>query len=443
MSLLDWLRPGLKFKRWILLGVAGILLLSYGIAFFIMNGINQNILTSLGFYSIILGMAFLIMSAALIIRTLINALNDSGLRSHLDSKRLRSILIERKYLEKGPKLVAIGGGTGLSTMLRGLKSFTANITAVVTVSDDGGGSGVLRQDLGMLPPGDIRNCILALARTEPILEKLLQYRFEEGRLNGQNFGNLFLAAMTRVCGSFDEAVKKMSDVLAVTGHVLPVTIDDIRLCAELEDKSLVFGECNIVSESKSRNKRINRVFIEPSNAHALPEVISTIKDADVIILGPGSLYTSVIPNLLVKGVSEAIRESNALKVYVCNIMTQKGETDNYSVYDHIRAIEDHVGLGYIDYCIVNKGRIKDILIHKYNLDGAQRVNVDEYKLLRRKINLVKSDLLGVEKGFLRHDPQKLALTILKLINEEINLKEKKKVIEYLYIKDKIKKIASS
>ncbi len=350
--------------------------------------------------------------------------------------------IEKRYLEKGPKIVAIGGGTGLSTMLRGLKIFTSNLTAVVTVSDDGGGSGILREDLGMLPPGDIRNCILALARTEPILEKLLQYRFQEGMLKGQNFGNLFLAAMTGVCGSFEEAVKKMSDVLAVTGDVLPVTVDDIRLYAELEDKSQVFGECNIAVESKLRNKRINNVFIEPPEAQALPEVIQTIREADVIILGPGSLYTSIIPNLLVKGICDIIRESHALKIYVCNIMTQKGETDNYSAYDHIKAIEDHGGTGCIDYCIVNRSKIRSSLKKKYILDGAESVSIEEYKLQKKGMKVIKADLIDVEKGFIRHDPQKLAVTILKLVNEEIILKSKKKMIQYLYNRDRIKKIAS-
>lgn len=442
MGFFEWLRPGLKIKRWFFLGICGIFLLGYGIVLFISHGLINNALIVAGISFVVLGCLMLIIALIFVGKTLFNAVNENKSNHHVDSMRLRSLLIEKRYLEKGPKIVAIGGGTGLSTMLRGLKIFTSNITAVVTVSDDGGGSGILREDLGMLPPGDIRNCILALARTEPILEKLLQYRFQEGMLKGQNFGNLFLAAMTGVCGSFEEAVKKMSDVLAVTGDVLPVTVDDVRLYAELEDKSLVFGECNIAVESKSRNKRINNVYIEPTEAQALPEVIQTIREADVIILGPGSLYTSIIPNLLVKGICDIIRESNALKIYVCNIMTQKGETDNYSAFDHIKAIEDHGGTGCIDYCIVNRSKIRGSLKKKYILDGAESVTIDEYKLQKKGIKVIKADLIDAEKGLIRHHPQKLAATILKLVNEEIILKGKKKMIQYLYNKDRIKKIAS-
>lgn len=443
MRFFEWLRPGLKIKRWLCLGIAGIIAISYGLALVMSIGINSYSNAAFELAFLISGFVMLVLAVTFSVRTIFGAINETGLYYEVDSKKLSSILLEKRYLEKGPRIVAIGGGTGLSTMLRGLKAFTSNITAVVTVSDDGGGSGVLREDLGMLPPGDIRNCILALARTEPIMEKLLQYRFEEGMLKGQNFGNLFLAAMAGVCGSFEEAVKKMSDVLAVTGHVLPVTVEDIRLCAELKDKSIVFGECNISNESKNRNLSISRVFIEPSQAKALPEVVDTIKNADVIILGPGSLYTSIIPNLLVEGVADAIQESKALKVYVCNVMTQKGETDNYTAYDHICAIENHGIRGCIDYCIANKGRIKDTLRQKYISDGSQRVVVDEYKILKKGIKLVKADLIGIEKGFVRHHPMKLAATILSLINEEIILKDKKRMIDYLYIKDRIKKIASN
>lgn len=231
MKFIDWLRPGINIKRWIFLAAIGIVLQSYGIAIFMNTKVvfNYDGLTAL--ILIIVGFILLILSILYIGRTMIKALNDGGFTGHIDSNTLRTVLVEKRLLDNGPKIVAIGGGTGLSTMLRGIKEYTSNVTAVVTVSDDGGGSGILRDDLGILPPGDIRNCILALARTEPILEKLLQYRFSEGMLKGQNFGNLFLAAMTGTCGSFEEAVRKMSDVLAVTGDVLPVTVSDIRLCA--------------------------------------------------------------------------------------------------------------------------------------------------------------------------------------------------------------------
>lgn len=442
MNFLNWLRPGLNIKRWLVIAFIGIFLISYGLAIFISSGINMNMRTFVGFSLITVGLVLIIVSVIFMSRTFFKAINESGLHKQINSHVLNSILIERKQLERGPKIVAIGGGTGLSTMLRGLKAFTSNLTAVVTVTDDGGGSGILREDLGMLPPGDIRNCILALARTEPILEKLMQYRFKEGMLKGQNFGNLLLAAMTGISGSFEKAVKLVSDVLAVTGKVLPVTVDDIRLYAELEDGSFVFGEHNIVNECKTRSLRIKKIFLEPSYAQPLPEVIERIKEADAIILGPGSLYTSIIPNLLVNGICNAIRESSGLKIYVCNIMTQRGETDNYTAYDHIKAIENHGGTGCIEYCIVNKGKIKNSLMQKYNIDGAEKVYVDEYTILKNGIKVIGADLVKIENGFIRHNSLKLAEIILKLINEGPVLKERRGGIKYFSFRDKMKKISS-
>ncbi len=259
---------------------------------------------------------------------------------------------DKRILIKGPKIVAIGGGTGLGTMLRGLKAYSSNITAVVTVADDGCGSGILRQELGMLPPGDIRNCVLALADTEPLLEQLLQYRFQDGTLKGQSFGNLFLAAMDGISSSFEEAVRRMSDVLAVTGRVLPVTLDNVALCAELEDGSVICGESKIGAHNSFHKGKIKRVYLEPSGAKPLQEVLDAIGEADIVVLGPGSLYTSIIPNLLVKGICPAIRKSKALKLYVSNVMTQPSETEGYSVYGHIAALEEHSYKGIVDCCIV-------------------------------------------------------------------------------------------
>ena len=236
-----------------------------------------------------------------------------------------------------PHIVAIGGGHGLSAMLRGLKRYTKFITAIVTVADDGGGSGMLREDLGMLPPGDIRNCIMSLANTEPTMQKLLNYRFTEGSLAGQSFGNLFLAAMNGISGSFDEAVHRMGDVLAITGRVLPVTNQDVRLEAEFHDGSRVLGESKIFYAKKINNSRIRKVRLVPERPAALPESVRAIREADIVVIGPGSLYTSIIPNFLVSGIADAVRQSRALKIYVLNIMTQDGETDGYDADDHVRA----------------------------------------------------------------------------------------------------------
>jgi len=330
----------------------------------------------------------------------------------------------QEYLMKGPKVVAIGGGTGLSTMLRGLKALTSNITAVVTVADDGGGSGVLRQELGMLPPGDIRNCILALADTEPLMEQLLQYRFKEGNLKGQSFGNLFLAAMDGISSSFVEAVKRMSDVLAVTGRVLPVTLENVTLCAELEDGSIVCGESRIGQYRNFNKCRIKRVYMEPEDAEPLDDVIDAIDQADVIVLGPGSLYTSILPNLLVRGICPAIQRSNALKIYVCNVMTQPSETEEYTVSDHIRALEDHSCKGIIDLCIVNNSVIPDDIREKYQNDGADQVVIDRETVENAGIRIIEGDYASLRNNLVRHDPHKLAEAVIKAAIEDMAMKRR-------------------
>ncbi|MDR0248134.1 MAG: YvcK family protein [Oscillospiraceae bacterium] len=318
----------------------------------------------------------------------------------------------------GLKIVAIGGGTGLSAMLRGLKACTGNITAVVTVADDGGGSGVLRSDLGMLPPGDIRNCILALCNTEPIMEKLLNYRFPEGSMAGQSFGNLFIAALTGVTGSFGTAVRRFSEVLAITGRVLPVTEEDVRLEAEFENGARVTGESKIFAFKREQKCAIKRVSLTPERPTAHPEVLRAIEDADLITLGPGSLYTSVIPNLLVGGVTEALTASRALKVYICNLMTQEGETEGYTAHDHVRALLLHSAPGVADICLTSDTPIPRGELARYAAESAAATRVDEELFSREGIGLRRADLASVKGGVVRHDPRRLALALYGIIRAE-------------------------
>ncbi len=313
--------------------------------------------------------------------------------------------------QNGYKIVAIGGGTGLSTMLRGLKEYTENITAIVTVADDGGGSGVLRSDLGMLPPGDIRNCILALANTEKSMFDLLNYRFCEGSLAGQSFGNLFLAALNGVCGTFDEAVTRMSDVLAITGRVLPVTTSDVHIEAEFENGKKILGESRIFEQKKIENCRIKRIRMIPENPPALPNAINAIKDADVIVFGPGSLYTSIIPNLLVDGIVDAVAGSDALKIYVLNVMTQEGETEGYSAADHVRELFRHAGTKLFDYCLANNEIIPREYVERYAAEGAEPLYAGEGMLDELGVKLVNAPLLSHAGGYVRHSPGKLARAI--------------------------------
>ena len=325
---------------------------------------------------------------------------------------------ERRWAQ-GPKIVAIGGGTGLSTMLRGLKNHTKNLTAIVTVADDGGGSGILRQDLGMPPPGDIRHCMEALANAEPVMQQLLTYRFPQGsgNLTGQSFGNLILAALNGISHSFDEAVSKMSQVLAITGRVLPVTNANVRLEATFENGARVQGESKISDFKKAQDCRIESVRLLPEHPQALPEAIRAIEEADLILLGPGSLYTSVIPNLLVDGISEAVCASKAMKIYICNIMTQDGETEGMTASDHVRALLHHSGPGLVDICLCNSAPVRPGLLERYKEEDAAPIVVDQEAIEALGVELVTRPLASETLDYARHSFTRLSAAVMERYEE--------------------------
>ncbi|WP_281890761.1 YvcK family protein [Paenibacillus sp. YYML68] len=310
-----------------------------------------------------------------------------------------------------PRIVVIGGGTGLSVMLRGLKQKPIDITAIVTVADDGGSSGRLRSEFEIIPPGDIRNVLTALADVEPLLGKLLEYRFDKGNgLAGHSLGNLMLAAMRDITGDFVTGVRELSRVLAVRGRVLPSSDQALVLHADMEDGSHVEGESKI---PKARGV-IKRVSIEPSDARALPEALEAIRKADAILVGPGSLYTSILPNLLVPEITEAIVESTSLKMYVCNVMTQPGETDDYKVSDHLKAIRNHIGEDLFDYVIVNNSEIPEQVLVKYAEQGARPVELDRDEVERHGYKVI-ADRFVLFRTYLRHDAEKLSQHIYQLV----------------------------
>ena len=318
-----------------------------------------------------------------------------------------------KYYSQ-PRIAVLGGGTGLSTMLRGLKAHTPHITAIVTVSDDGGSSGILRRELGMLPPGDIRNCILALSNREPLMQEVLNYRFREGSLSGQSLGNLVLAALNDMTGSFDQAVSLLGQVLAITGTVLPVTNENIVLQAEFEDGSHIRGETHITDYKKHTESVIRRISLDPPEPPALPEALEAIREADMIIFGPGSLYTSVIPNLLTQGVADAVRACPGVKVYVMNVMTQDGETENYTAADHVRALQDHGGKALFQYVLVNNQPIPSELLEAYRRENAVPVPVDANDLRALGTEPVFAPVARWRDGLIRHDPAALSESLMKL-----------------------------
>lgn len=318
----------------------------------------------------------------------------------------------------GPNIVVIGGGTGLSTILRGLKLFSHNLTAIVTVADNGGSSGMLRQDLGILPPGDIRNCILALADTEPLMGDLLNYRFQEGRLKGQNFGNLLIAAMNAVSGNFYDAVRNVSKVLAVKGRVLPVSLHDLQISARLRDGTIINGESEIGQRSATVDNEILEIMMQPSDAQAFPEAVQALKEADVIVLGPGSLFTSIIPNLLFPEIRAAIHQSRAVRIYVCNLMTQPAETLGFTATGHLNALMKHMkiqpGQSDIEYCIVNNAWIDRRLIARYRLESATPVLAERESIEQLGVHMIDAPLACVNNGVIRHDHMLLARVILRL-----------------------------
>lgn len=325
-------------------------------------------------------------------------------------------------IAKGPAVVAVGGGNGLSAILRGLKLYTQDLTAIVTVADDGGGSGVLREDLGMPPPGDIRNCMEALANTEPLMQRLMSYRFAEGRLAGQAFGNLLLAALDGISDSFDQAVTRMSEVLAITGRILPVTNSNVQLEATFENGTSVCGESKIFAFKKEQDCRIHHVRLLPENPPALPAALEAIRRAEVILLGPGSLYTSVIPNLLVDGIADAIRESKALKIYICNIMTQDGETEGMSAADHVSALLEHGGAGLINMCLCNSAPVSPGLLERYSAEDAEPMQISRREIELLGVELVTRPLTDERSEFARHSGVKVAEAVMELHRQRASTK---------------------
>ncbi len=407
-----WLVPGLQVKRWFALIFLGAVMMTFGVlilfdikpVFYTMEFIRKiamNISTEWIAFAIVMFGAGIFFKGWQ--KTNLSILDG------LDNQSLLENLYRRRKLNRGPKIVAVGGGTGLSMLLKGIKHITNNVTAVVTVGDDGGSSGRLREEMGVLPPGDIRNCIAALADDEDLVTKLFQYRFRAGEgLEGHSFGNLFLTALCSITGDMVRAVKESSNVLSIRGRVLPSTLDDMKLVAEMEDGRIIHGESNI----PEAHGKIKRLYTDPGNCKALDDVIAAIRNAELIILGPGSLYTSVIPNLLIKEISHEIARSKAKKIYVCNIMTQPGETDGYSVSDHVNALMKHAGSKKIVDAVLVNDFMPSNLAQKYQLSGSYPVKLDFDNLKKLGVKIFSKKLIEDNKdGLVRHSSNRVARAI--------------------------------
>lgn len=423
-----WLMPGLEVKRWFALIFFGSVLITLGILILAQPREIYAFLNNIKSYASANVIALVVIMAGTILffkgwqKTNLSMLD---LRNGKEKETMLEALYRRKKLNKGPKIVAIGGGTGLSMLLKGIKNITNNITAVVTVGDDGGSSGRLREELGVLPPGDIRNCIAALADDEDLVTKLFQYRFKIGEgLKGHSFGNLFLTALCSITGDMVRAVKESSNVLSIRGRVLPSTLDNMKLAAEMEDGRIIHGESAI----PEAGGKIKRLFTEPAECKALPEVLDAIKDADLIIMGPGSLYTSVIPNLLIKEIASAVADSHAKKIYVCNIMTQKGETDNYSVASHVNALISHAGSSDILDAVLVNNVLPTELSPTYAKYGSYPVVIDMENLAPTGVKVVTGNLLEEEEsknGLIRHSHRRVARAVYYWYRRQMKHKKHK------------------
>ncbi|HZO91875.1 MAG TPA: YvcK family protein [Chthonomonadaceae bacterium] len=468
---LKWLYPGMHVKRWVALAFCGLLIFLVGIGIItqahapsskplavrVADWVVHN--THVGLRPGTLGVILAGTGALLCLIALGKLI--SSLTIVLDPEMahggLVDVVYQRRKLSQGRRIVVIGGGTGLSTMLRGLKQYTGNITAIVTVADDGGSSGKIQKQLNILPPGDIRNCLVALADAEPQMTELFQYRFRnsvmppdaangvsgsaaapvaaavtaraaEGNdgahvpanigsnygegLRDHAFGNLLIAAMTAINGGdFERAIQETSRVLNIRGRVLPATVTHVRLRGEMEDGSILDGETAIATSPL----KIKRISLVPANACPVDDVLEAIAQADVIVLGPGSVFTSIIPNLLVRGIPEAIRRSKARKVYVCNVMTQPGETDGFSAYDHIQAIERHAQQRIFDYVLVNTGRPSQELLEKYRKTHSVLVEPDIDRIKRANYRPIAGNFIS-QTDVVRHDAGLLAAAIMRLLH---------------------------
>ncbi len=434
----QWFKSSSKMKRWMFLILVGIILACYGLArILVMKEISfvdvgQVVAVFVaGFLAIVIGLVFLNKRT---LEVLIEA-SDERMENN-KNVNMKSLIFNKTVYDKGPNIVVIGGGTGLDTVLSGLKNYTNNLTAIVTVSDYGEEQTNSRKELQTLPLDDIKDSIVSLASKEGEIDKLFNYQFKEGKLRGLNFSDIYFLAMKGVNGNFEDSIIKSNEVLNMIGRVIPVTLDEMKIVAELANGYIVEEKSRIPEVVADKLTKINRITISPSNCRPAPGVVEAIKAADCIVIGPGSLYTNVIPNLLINGVAKAIKESTAIKVYVCNIMTEPGQTDNYSISDHINAIIEHCGSGIIDYCIYDTGEVIPEFIKKYNMEGQDLVEQDVdkvkgVKFLQRNLSMIKDDLV-------RHDPSLVASSIIELICDDLRYQDKQNDPQYLMLSNKLR-----
>ena len=434
---MHWFKSSTKIKRWIFLILIGIILCCYGIAeILVLKEISFEqvgkvvAIFVVGFVAIVIGLIYINK------RTLEVLIESTDER--MENKKnvnINSLIFNKKVYDKGPNIVVIGGGTGLNTVLSGLKNYTSNLTAIVTVSNYGEEITNSRRELQTLPLGDIKESIVALSEKEETVEKLFNYEFKRGRLSGLEFSDIYFLAMKEINGNFEDSIIKSNEIVNMIGKVIPATLDEMKITAELANGYIVEEKSRIPEVVSEKLTKINRITISPANCKPAPGVVEAIKKADCIIIGPGSLYTNVIPNLLINGINKAVKESTAIKVYISNIMTEPGQTDNYSVADHINAIIEHCGQGIIDYCIYDTGEIIPEFIKKYNLEGQDIVEQDVEKI--KGVKFLQRNLSMIDGEYIRHDPSLVAGSIIELICDDLKYQDKQNDPQYLMLNTKL------
>ena len=441
-SFFEWFKASTKVKRWILLIIFGIVLTCYGISkilvseeitFFELG--KTVIIFIIGFIAIIVGIVYIQKRSLEIIIEANSPVTDKGEKA---KHNIKSLIFNKRVFEEGPKVVIIGGGRGLNTVIEGFKKYTNNITAIVTMTDYGNIPTESRKALDSLPLKDIKDSIIAMSDKEEIMKKLMYLNFQNERLKGLNFGDIYLTAMNEIYNNISEAILKSTAVLNITGKVIPVTLDEITICAELNDGTTIKQKEQIPGIVAKKFEKINRIYISPSNCRPAPGVIEAIEDSDVIIMGPGSLYTNVLPNLLVKNVSKAIKDSKAMRFYISNIMTEPGQTDNYTLSDHFKAINEHVGTDIIDYCLADTGEIVPEYIRKYNKEGSEPVEIDDKNLSAYNIKVIERNLSCIKNEKIRHNSDVIAGTIIEMICNDLKFHDMQNNTEYLLLQSVLK-----
>lgn len=434
---LRWFKSSAKIKRWIVMLLIGVVLVCYGVS----NIINFKTLETMDIVKIVvsfvIGFTTIVFAFVHMQKRMLELLvEESDTRKHRNN--VNKLIFNKKVYNQGPKVVVIGGGSGLNTVLRGLKHYTDNITAIVTVSDYGETPTDSRRALEVLPLNDIKESLAALAYNEEVMGALLESKFNNGRLRDLSFGDIYFLAMNNLYGNFAKSIENSIGVLNITGKVLPVTNEEIKICAELEDGTVVESRDAIPERVGNSTSKISRMFINPTNCLPAPGVLEAIKQADAIVIGPGSLYTNVIPNLLVRGIAKAIKESKAMKIYISNIMTELGQTDDYTLSDHIKAIQSYLGENIIDYCIYDTGEIIPEFIHKYNVKGADVVLADTHKAKQQGVKLIQRNMSIIDGDSIRHDSDIIASTIIQLICDELSFLDKENNSQFMKLNSQLK-----